>query len=74
MDAAVWWENTEGDRRLTLIEWKYTEGEFGNCGGYKSDGNHQKDKCENLSVKGIRPQWDCYIASGRDSRTSTVSS
>ena len=70
VDAAVWWENTEGDRRLTLIEWKYTEREFGSCGGYESKGNQQKDRCKYLLVEKIRPQLDCYVASGRDSRTS----
>ena len=70
VDAAIWWESIEGSSRLTLVEWKYTESELGSCGGYKSPGNQQKDKCANLVVENIRPRMDCYVATGNNDRTS----
>ena len=70
VDAAIWWESTRGTRQLTLVEWKYTESELGSCGGYKSPGNRQKDKCDNLVVENIRPMMDCYVATGKSDRTS----
>jgi hypothetical protein len=67
IDAAVWW--TDGDRRLlTFIEWKYTERNYGTCGGYASRGNKQKHLCENLDVLGGALSSACYLAHGRNTR------
>lgn len=70
IDAAVWWKDQSGCTRLTFVEWKYTEKNFGACGGYRSDGNRQRDRCRTLKVRAIQPQRDCYVATGRDDRTS----
>ena len=67
-DAAVWWANTEGHSRLTLIEWKYTERQFGTCGGLASDGNQRKDRCRQRA-DGAEPPWECYLVSGDSNRT-----
>jgi hypothetical protein len=69
IDTAVWWEDQGNRKRLTFIEWKYTESELGGCGGYVSKGNKQRDKCRTLRVQGILPERDCYIATGKDDRT-----
>lgn len=69
-DAAIWWEDAGGGRRLTLVEWKYTETEFGGCGGYKSRRNRRKDKCDSLLAHSIEPKADCYLESGTTDRTS----
>jgi len=68
-DAAVWWADTEGHSRLTLIEWKYTERQFGTCGGFASDGNKRKDRCRQRA-EGAEPPWKCYLVSGDCSRTT----
>jgi len=67
IDAAVWW--TAGGRRLlTFIEWKYTERNYGICGGYTSDGNKQKHLCKNLDVQSSSPSSTCYLTHGRNTR------
>lgn len=63
-DATVWWTDNLGQNNLTVVEWKYTEAEFGNCGGYNSNRNLRKDKCRNLHVGNMRPNQDCYLARG----------
>ncbi len=72
VDAAIWWQDEKGASGLTLIEWKYTEAEFGPCGGYNSPSNKQKEKCRNLSAESIchQPQSNCYLATRRTDRTS----
>jgi hypothetical protein len=67
IDAAVWW--TEGDRKLlTFIEWKYTERNYGTCGGYASDGNKQKHLCQSLDAQRGDPSSTCYLTHGRNTR------
>jgi hypothetical protein len=70
IDAAVWWGDERNKTRLTLVEWKYTEQSFGDCGGYRSEGNDQRHRCRTLKVQYIRPEADCYLATHRDDRTS----
>ena len=70
VDAAIWWRDQAGNHQLTLIEWKYTESSFGDCGGYKSKGNQRKDKCRKLKVDTVVPREDCYVSTGNDGRTS----
>jgi len=64
VDAAIWWEDRDGRPRLTLLEWKYTEKEFGPCGGYRSDGNRQKSRCRTVDASSIETARDCYLALG----------
>jgi len=64
VDAAIWWKGRDRRPRLTLFEWKYTEKEFGSCGGYGSDGNRQKARCRTLDTRSIEPTRDCYLALG----------
>ncbi len=67
IDTAVWW--TDGDKHLlTFIEWKYTERNYGTCGGYASNGNKQKHLCESLDVLHDDPSSTCYLACGRNTR------
>jgi hypothetical protein len=67
-DAAVWWTDDEGRKRLTLVEWKYTERQFGTCGGFASEGNKQKEKCRHWDHATFSPSQDCYLARGETSR------
>ena len=68
VDAAVRWHDTEGRSRLTLVEWKYTEKQFGTCGGFASDGNMQKDGCRHRAA-GAELPWTCYLAGAQNDRT-----
>jgi len=70
VDAAIWWRDEEGRRTLTLVEWKYTEAEFGSCGGYHSRNNRQRGRCRGLNVHTVEPERECYLATGTDNRTS----
>ena len=67
IDAAVWW--TDGIRRLlTFIEWKYTEKNYGTCGGYASRGNKQKHLCRDLDAQCGDPSLSCYLTKGKNTR------
>jgi hypothetical protein len=70
IDAAVWWKDRRNETRLTLVEWKYTEQSFGDCGGYRSRGNDQRDRCRKLNVQDIQRKAHCYLATETDERTS----
>jgi hypothetical protein len=61
VDAAIWWAGAKKKPRLTLVEWKYTETGFGNCGGYTSSGNADPGHCRTLDVHSITPRSDCYL-------------
>ena len=69
-DAAIWWTASDGAPRLTLVEWKYTEKDFGPCGGYKLGPRYQRDVCNSLDVRWVEPARDCYVSNNKDPRTS----
>ncbi len=63
IDAAIWWEDNskKPEKYITLIEWKYTEANFGKCGGYSSKSNKHKEKCKLFNVSKSNPLSDCYL-------------
>ena len=69
IDAAIWWENGAGRKRLTFAEFKYTEKQLGTCGGYGSKGNKHRENCRNLNIQTERPQDGCYLENGLTGRT-----
>lgn len=64
IDAAVWWMDDDHNRRITLIEWKYTERGFGSCGGYESDSNKMKNQCRTLNAADSHSASRCYLTTG----------
>jgi hypothetical protein len=70
IDAAIWWEDTASQKRLTFIEFKYTERELGSCGGYRSKGNKHPERCEELDIHATQPQVNCFLENGEGARTS----
>ena len=44
IDTAIFWNDTNDIKHISLIEWKYTEGNFGVCSSYNSG-------CKNLDLK-----------------------
>ncbi len=81
-DIALEWDGEDGTRGVLLLEFKFTESEFGRCGGAKSNGNTDKSRC--LRSKDIirdpsemcylvqpkkRPYWDIILDSDGPLRT-----
>ena len=64
VDAAIWWADRHRKPRLTLVEWKYTEKGFGNCGGYVSKGNKSRDRCRTVDMSSASPKRVCYLVQG----------
>jgi hypothetical protein len=71
-DAAIWWTDSQGCPRLTLVEWKYTERQFGSCGGFASKGNRITDRCLKWSRASFEPRKDCYLELGDTPRNSRL--
>lgn len=61
-DAAIWWDDGHS-RRLTLLEWKYTETAFGTCSGYERQRKHQLHPCLSVDPATASPE-DCYLQTG----------
>jgi len=65
IDVAIWWE--DGRRKvLTLAEWKYTERNYGTCGGCASKGNTNAAHCRTVSYPACVN--GCYLAQPRNHR------
>lgn len=69
IDAALEWLDRDGRRCLTLVEWTYTETSFGECDGFNSEANRQRERCKNLAVQSIRPAVDCYLETRQEPTT-----
>jgi hypothetical protein len=64
-DVALEWDSEDGTRGLLLLEFKFTEGEFGRCGGAASKGNTDQSRCLR-SEKIIRaPSVMCYLVQSK---------
>jgi hypothetical protein len=60
VDFAIFGINTMGNKVVVLIEVKFTEDNFSECGGYKSNANNDKDFCsKNFSKNEISRK--CYL-------------
>jgi len=62
IDAAIWWEDSESHKRLTLVEFNYSERQLGGCGGYVSKGNPSPQTCRSLNILAGNPEGSCYVA------------
>ena len=58
-DIAIAYYDNENKLSLWLIEHKLTEDEFTTCGGYRSKGDKQKEKCKNCKLI-ISDESHCY--------------
>lgn len=67
IDVAIWWEDSEKGM-LTLVEWKYTERSYGTCGGFKSSGNKNKQRCLELDITLPSVAEECYLTQGKNTR------
>lgn len=62
VDAVVFWRDAQGKKRITLIEWKYTEKEFGPCGAFSGGSAVRKNNCLSFDVTSPEPPRYCYVA------------
>ena len=69
IDVAIFWKDREGRRCLTLAEWKYTERQYGDCGGFRSTGNTKKEFCQSGMQSPADVRGNCYLTVGRNTRT-----
>jgi len=61
-DAAIWWLDSFGQKRLSLCCWSYTETSYGTCGGFRSRTNPHQDSCLRMSVADSGFPGSCYLS------------
>lgn len=60
-DIALEWSDASNSRGLLLLEFKFTEREFGRCGGATSPGNVDRSRCRQPSKIVQAPEKMCYL-------------
>lgn len=60
-DVAIEWFDSGNSRNLLLLEYKFTEREFGRCGGATSRGNKDRSRCLRASEIMEAPSSMCYL-------------
>jgi len=68
IDAAISWIGRSKRECITLVEWKYTEHNFGVCGAFRSASEAKKAKCLSLHVA-RDPTRSCLLTTGGDYRS-----
>ena len=70
IDAAVFWVGRSKKRCITLVEWKYTERNFGACSAFQSAPKDDKARCRALDVARDRDlARSCLLTTGGDRRS-----
>ncbi len=59
-DVSIAWEDTKGKNNLLLVEFKFTEPNFGGCG---KSANPDRNRCNNGKKIISSPKTECYRAS-----------
>jgi len=63
IDAAIYWIGRRKRKHITLVEWKYTEKNFGECSAFEA-------RCRALDVARDRdPARSCLLTTGGDHRS-----
>lgn len=57
VDVSIAWEDTKGKRNLLLVEFKFTEPNFGEC---SKSGNPDQGRCNDGELIISSPQTECY--------------
>ncbi|MCJ7667033.1 MAG: hypothetical protein MUP04_01885 [Anaerolineae bacterium] len=65
-DVALEWFDTSNSRGLLLLEFKFTEREFGGCGGATSKGNADRLRCHRPTEIVEAPDRMCYLAKPKE--------
>ena len=61
-DVAITWEDTEGKNNLLLVEFKFTEPNFGEC---SKSGNPDRDRCNHGELVISSHKTECYRSERR---------
>jgi hypothetical protein len=70
IDAALFWDDDNLRRHATLIEWKYTEPNFGVCSSFSKSNRKGKAICKSINVaKDDHPAQRCQLTNGRTHRS-----
>jgi len=70
IDASIFWIGKSKRKRITLVEWKYTERSFGVCSAFQSAHRDDRAKCRSLNVARDRdPARLCLLTTGGDRRS-----
>lgn len=70
IDAAIFWKNNEQERHATLIEWKYTEHNFGVCSAFSNGNKADQAKCRSIDVAQETDHAKlCLLTSGKRHRS-----
>lgn len=64
-DVALEWEGEDNTQGLLLLEFKFTEGEFGKCGGATSKGNTDRSHCLRSEDIIHTPSAMCYLVQSK---------
>ena len=56
-DVSIEWKDTKGKKNLLLVEFKFTESNFGEC---SKSGNPDRERCNNGELVISSPQTECY--------------
>ena len=65
-DIALEWYDPSNSRGLLLLEFKFTEREFGRCGGATSRGNVDRSRCRQASKIVQAPEKMCYLVDPKE--------
>jgi hypothetical protein len=69
IDAAMFWKNRQGLSFITLIEWKYTERNFGACSAFYKAAQKEQANCLGLNVANDpHPERACLLTTGKRHR------
>ncbi len=70
IDAAVFWEDRDGQEHAALIEWKYTERGYGSCSAFNNASASEKTACLGLNVwENPSPEQVCLLCRGVPARS-----
>ena len=67
IDAAIFWTDTHDETHISLVEWKYTERNFGTCSAHDKAKPEAKAHCHALDTT-ADPAADCILAGPRHGR------
>jgi len=56
-DVAITWDDTKGKNNLLLVEFKFTEPNFGEC---SKSGNQNRERCNHGELVISSPKTECY--------------
>ncbi|MFB0533895.1 MAG: hypothetical protein ACETWR_02820 [Anaerolineae bacterium] len=70
IDVAIFWIGRSKRKHITLVEWKYTERNFGACSAFQSASKDDRARCLSLNVAKDRdPARSCLLTAGGDRRS-----